>query len=691
MPYDRETGDNELARLRAENGELKRTLAELNARGTGGAICESEARFRSVVGSMNEGVVVQDAYGAILACNGMAERILGLTREQLMGRNSLDPCCRAIKENGLPFLAHEHPALVTLRTGISCRNVIMGLVKADGHVTWIDINSEPVPAVDAQGAAVVCTFTDVTAYRQTTQQLRASEERTRVALEAAHMGTWQYEPASGVVSMCVRAQEMFGLAPGAFGQTLDAYAECIHPDDRGSMNATLMRVLAADGAVDSFHAVHRTTRRPEERWIECYGRVWRNTQGVVVRMAGTAIDVTDQRRLEEHLVRGQRLEAVGRLAGGIAHDFNNVLTAIVGSADLCLLAPKQLHEHVGLIQESAARAARLVQQLLMFSKRQTVEPKVLDLSRVVMGLEALLRRLAGERIELAFVIAAEGHRVRADQGQLEQVLMNLVVNARDALPRGGRIQIGIVGAKKSGREVVSLSVRDDGIGMAREVVERAFDPFFTTKDSGTGLGLATCYDIVEQLGGTISIDSDESKGTLVCVELPRSHAPLSLAGSVAKKALKKGSETILLVDDDALVRSVARDLLASSGYHVLCAEDGKQALDKARAYERPIDLLLTDIAMPKMSGVELAQLIARSRPGTAVLLTSGYGGDALDREEGEAARARPFLAKPFTQHELLARVREVLDCCEQPASAGLREVRATPAPLRHEGAGAAGR
>jgi len=280
---------------------------------------------------------------------------------------------------------------------------------------------------------------------------------------------------------------------------------------------------------------------------------------------------------------------------------------------------------------------------------------------VVRDLEGLLRRLAGERVDLTFDVSREVQRIHADQGQLEQVLMNLVANARDALPRGGQIRVTLESMAQSGGEVVSLYVQDNGIGMSREVVEHAFDPFFTTKESGTGLGLATCYGIIEQLGGTITLDSAEGKGTKVHVTLPRSHGELSLGHSVAEAASKQGSETILLVDDDPMVRGVARELLESSGYLVLCAESAEQALAKAGAHDRGIDLLLTDVAMPQMSGIELSTAAGRQRPTLRVLLMSGYSGDAFAGDEAEVARTLPFLAKPFTRKDLLARVREVLD------------------------------
>ncbi len=487
-----------------------------------------------------------------------------------------------------------------------------------------------------------------------------SEERIRLALAAGRIGTWQYLPASGVVTFSPRIEEIFGLPIGSFKGTLEAYGECIHPDDRANMSATLQRVLMPNAAVDSFHAVHRSAGA-EVRWVECYGRVWRDAQARVMRMAGTVVDVTDQRRLEAQLARGQRLEAIGRLAGGIAHDFNNVLTAIVGSADLCLLAPHQLREHVALIHESAARAARLVEQLLTFSKRQEAERKVLDLGQVVLDLDGLLRRLAGERVRLTFAVSPDVHRVHADQGQLEQVLMNLVANARDALPRGGHIQVKLDACVEGAEEFACLVVEDDGVGMSQAVIDQAFDPFFTTKETGTGLGLATCYGIVGKLGGSIGIESSEGKGTRIRVLIPRSRAELSDAGIEVEAVSKRGSETILLVDDDAMVRTVARDLLVSSGYLVLAADGAEQALQTARAHDGTLDLLLTDVAMPKMSGVALAVAMQKLRPNTAVLLMSGYSGDAFERDETEAARALPFLSKPFTLKELLARVREVLD------------------------------
>ena len=453
--------------------------------------------------------------------------------------------------------------------------------------------------------------------------------------------------------------------------------ELIHSDDRAGVLVRLQEVMAAPRA-----RVHVAAR------VRHKNGNWRYLEGVFTNLlddpsVGAIVnnyrDVTDRRILEEQVMLAQKMEAIGRLAGGVAHDFNNILTAIGGYSDLLLadLPPNDRRRHdVEEIHQATQRAAALTQQLLAFSRRQVLQPKVINLNALVPDIEKLLRRLIGEDILFVTVLHPSLGNVRADPGQLEQVIVNLAVNARDAMPDGGRLTIETRNveldeayaaehpAVKPGRYVM-LAVTDTGVGMDEETKARIFEPFFTTKvrGKGTGLGLATVYGIVQQTGGHIWPYSEPGRGTTMRVYLPRVDAPadpIEHPRDAAPETLR-GSETILVVEDEAPVRAVTRQLLERNGYTVLEAPDGPSALAlvDGEAGGRHIDLLLTDVIMPGMSGRELAAQLNERRPNVRVLFMSGYTDDAVVRH-GMLEPGLAYLEKPFRPTALLRKVRGVL-------------------------------
>ncbi|MGZ3405748.1 MAG: ATP-binding protein, partial [Polyangia bacterium] len=389
-----------------------------------------------------------------------------------------------------------------------------------------------------------------------------------------------------------------------------------------------------------------------------------------------AHDITEHKRLEEQLQHAQRMEAVGRLAGGVAHDFNNILTAVRGHSEILLavLESESPHRrHADQIHRAAMRAAALTSQLLAFSRKQVLQPRTLDLNGLVANLTVMLRRLIGEHVELRTTLAERLGSVRADSGQIEQVLVNLVINARDAMPSGGVLAIAtenveIVEAAESqqnavpvGRWVV-LSVRDTGSGIDAATQARIFEPFFTTKEAGkgTGLGLSTAYGIVTQSGGQIVVDSAVGTGTTFRVFLPRIDAPSTASGrfAVDEGSGPKGQETVLLVEDDGDVREFVQDVLRAHGYQVLSAVDGAQALSVIEKHAGEIHLLVTDVIMPHMMGSEVAARITALRPSIKVLYISGYPGDAIVKQ---GVPEHSFVQKPFSVTALARRVRALLD------------------------------
>ena len=407
--------------------------------------------------------------------------------------------------------------------------------------------------------------------------------------------------------------------------------------------------------------------------------------GCLVRVWGTQRDITEQRHLEEQFRQAQKMEAVGQLAGGIAHDFNNLLTAILGNTQLLLrdLPPGgAMHADVEEIRKASERAAALTRQLLAYSRRQMLQPESLDLNVVVADMDRMLRRLIGEHIELATVLAPELGRVRADPSQLEQVMVNLVVNARDAMPEGGKLTIETANVELDeayAREhlgavagaYVRLAVTDTGTGMDASVRAHLFEPFFTTKEvgKGTGLGLATVYGIVKQSGGYVSVYTEPGHGSSFKVYLPRTASPASPASAAApasssttspRPPAARGSETILIVEDDPAVLALSSRALEAQGYTVLAAADGTAALRVVERHGGPIHLLLTDLVMPGMSGRDLAAHLAARRAGIRVLYMSGYPGDAVVHR-GALAPGSAFLQKPFAPDGLARKVRDVLD------------------------------
>jgi two-component system cell cycle sensor histidine kinase/response regulator CckA len=385
------------------------------------------------------------------------------------------------------------------------------------------------------------------------------------------------------------------------------------------------------------------------------------------------------RQSEEHLRQAQKIEAVGRLAAGVAHDFNNILTAITGHSELLLrqqAADDPLRKHAEQIEKAAHMAAALTRQLLTFSRKQLIEPRVLELNAAIVNIEKMLRRLIGEDIEFRTLLDPAAGHIKADPGQIDQVIMNLAVNARDAMPNGGKLTVTTANTTLgknhtknfpdlSAGEYVMMAIADTGIGMSEEVKAHLFEPFFTTKPpgKGTGLGLATCFGIVKQNAGHIEVHSEVGKGTTFKIYFPQVQTTLEPPrGRIAPTEAAGGNETVLLVEDEQGVRELAVGTLREKGYTVVEAVNGEEGLRIARQLEGKIDLVLTDVVMPVMGGKEMADALRTSHPGTKVLFISGYPDNALG-DHGVLRPGTGFLQKPYLTATLARKVREVLDEC----------------------------
>jgi PAS domain S-box-containing protein len=460
------------------------------------------------------------------------------------------------------------------------------------------------------------------------------------------------------------------LVLDADGRVLDANARAC--ELFGFARAAFVGRELADAAGYVGRALAAGPCRDEAAHCRADGTVLRlevSAAAVGPAVLATYRDATDRRRTEEGLRRAARLEAVGQLAGGVAHDFNNMLTVIAGYADVAadrLPADDPAGDALTEIRAAAHRAADLVRQLLAFSRQQVVRPRPVRLAERLADLRKMLARLLGEDVRLVTAADPDLAAVRADPTQIDQVLVNLAVNARDAMPAGGTLTIecrNLPAGDDRGR-VVRLTVSDTGTGMTEEVKARIFEPFFTTKPAGkgTGLGLATVFGIVRQAGGTIGVESRPGLGTTFRVDLPAAEAADEPDAPAAPRpaGVTRGSETILLVEDEDAVRMMALHVLQASGYQVLDAESGEQALRAVQSFGVPIRLLVTDVVLPGLGGRELADRLSVVQPAVRVLYTSGHTEDEVVRRGVETGRAH-FLPKPFSPRDLIRRVREVLD------------------------------
>jgi PAS domain S-box-containing protein len=513
--------------------------------------------------------------------------------------------------------------------------------------------------------ALMLEFRDVTETRRVEEALRLAEARLRSVVAASPIVLFALDR-EGIFTLSEgQGLKRLGLEPGqVVGMSaFEVYRG--HPD----ILQNLKQALAGEertGVVTVAGLDFETHYSP-----------LREADGRVVGVIGVAIDVTERHRLEDQLRQAQRMEAIGRLAGGVAHDFNNLLAAMLGHSELMigrLEAGHPLRRNVEEIQKAASRGAMLTRQLLAFGRKEMLSMRVLDVNAVVAGMEGMLQRLIGEDVELETFAATIPPAVRADRGQLEQVVLNLVVNARDAMPQGGKVTIEVHHAVldetyaaqhptvRPGPYVL-LTVTDTGRGMDAETLQHVFEPFFTTKErgKGTGLGLATVYGIVEQCGGHVIAYSEPGVGSTFKVYLPPADvAAIELDDPVVLGPTPGGHETILFVEDEDAVRATAREVLESSGYHVIEARDGVEALELASQHPGEIQLLVSDVVMPRMGGGELAQKLTAARPGVRVLYISGYPDDALVRH-GVVEHGSMLLQKPFALADFVRKVREVLD------------------------------
>jgi PAS domain S-box-containing protein len=494
--------------------------------------------------------------------------------------------------------------------------------------------------------------------------------------EVAHVGSWVARTdEAGRLGWSAETHRIFGVPIGAFEGTSEAFWAFVHPDDRDTVRATGAAALAGDRPFDFEHRIIRADGAV--RWLQERAHIVRDAQGQAVRMIGTVQDITERRQLEDQLRQSQKMEAIGRLAGGIAHDLNNALTAIAGYAELALGELESGHAARGDVEEirrAAERAGSVTRQLLAFSRKQLLEPRVFDLNETVAAIARMLSRLLGPEVRVQTRLADNVLPVLGDPGQIEQTLINLAVNARDAMPSGGQLIVSTARetvdddrarsyVPMSPGEYVVVRVADTGHGMSGDTKARIFEPFFTTKDvgKGTGLGLSMVYGTLKQCGGFIFVDSEVDRGTTFHLYFPAVAAatPAPHAASAAQDKERRGHETLLIVEDEPSVRNLVASSLRQEGFHLLLAASAEEALSIVDTFEGPIDLLLTDAIMPGKSGIELAAFMTTRSPGLRIIIMSGYTEETLSIPGGNGAVN--LLHKPFTPRQLRQRIRDALE------------------------------
>lgn len=649
---------------------------------TGRKRAEEELRFKNALlltqqEASIDGILVVDEKARILSYNRRFVEMWGVP-ESLVDSEQDAPVLQFVTSQVLDRRAflRQVQYLYEHRTESGSDEIVL----ADGRT--FDRYSAPMFGAEGTFYGRVWYFRDISAYKRAELELIESRNSLQIAVDAAKLGVWSHDLLTREVFWDERTRAIYGVTPEA-ELTLDLLFSLIAPEDREAAVRTTREQDPTNNANQSLE--FRIFRQDgTSGWIHARGTTMCNSSGQPVRQTGVLMDITEKklaeqemRGLEEQLRHAQKMEAVGRLAGGVAHDFNNLLMVIRSYAEMLqdsLAADDSSRKKTQQILQAAERAASLTAQLLAFSRKQIISSRIIDLNKTISETTNMLRRMVGEDVDFQIIGGESLWPIKADSDQIVQILMNLCVNSRDAMPRGGTLTIAtrnVTIGKESQEnqdtqnlppgEYVTLSVTDTGVGISGETQQRMFEPFFTTKEigRGTGLGLSTVYGIVEQSGGHIRIRSGVGEGACFTIYLPKSEEMATAAAEAEGEGYEVGTETLLVVEDEDALRESISEFLRALGYTVLEAESGQQALSVVAEFTGVIHLLLTDVVMPRMSGRELSEMLLTIRPGLKMIYMSGYTDDAVVRYGARDAGVM-FLQKPFSMATLARKVREAL-------------------------------
>jgi PAS domain S-box-containing protein len=626
------------------------------------------ATCRALVANFPEGIALLDRALRVTACNEAYLAISGGLSEDRSGPFSSD----LIHEEDLQqFRSALNGLLAT--PAASC---LLEYRVRQANGSWIWLEASAANLLDTPEVhALAVRIRDITERKQQELHLQRMSNILLESQKVGHFGSFEYVAATQETIWSEEEYRIYGIDPAhgspPYEQMLERH---IHRDDAALLDRTFREAFSKGGVYELEHRIVRPDGAV--RVVHDVAHPYFDNDGNLYKYIGTTHDVTERRELEAKLAHVQKMESIGQLAGGIAHDFNNLLIPIMGYAELAKAASAdddERHELLEQVIEAANRAASLTHQILAYSRKQILQPRVHDLNEIVLDFEAMTKRIIGEDIELRTFLDPHLYPVSVDRGQMDQILLNLVLNARDAMPRGGRLTLETTNVyldeayleKHKGTHTpghyAMLAVSDSGCGMDAATQERIFEPFFTTKQRGrgTGLGLATVFGIVNQHRGSIWVYSEIDKGTTFKIYLPRAHGAVEAIKTIAAEVLDRATGTILVVEDDQMVRKIVCETLEASGYKVIEAHGPDEALRLMTAPPAPIDLLLTDVVMPGMNGRQLHQKLAAIQPGLRVLYTSGYT-DNVIVHHGVLDGELHFLQKPFTLQALREKVRQSL-------------------------------
>jgi len=653
---------------RERSVDWSRATTEAYEAGEAESQADSDRRFRVLVEQVRDyAIFMVDPDGRSTTWNEGVRRLLGYEEREFLGQDSRMLFTPEDRTSGEP----EREFRTAAEEGRASDD--RWLVRKDGSRFWATGITARVNDHEGRLIGFSKVFRDRTDEKEAHDRLRDSEERLRVALRAARMGIWRWHLPTNIQRVDGSMARLLGLGDGEVVHSYEQFREHIHPDDRERVDLAFSQAARNGG---DMHVEFRVVWPDGTlRWLSDHGEVVSDVSGAPEYLTGAAVDITERKLAEERLIHAQRLDAVGHLAGGVAHEINNMMTVIIGFTTLMLdrLRDDERAAELREILRAATRAATITSQLLAFSRRQQLRPQVLDLNELIQGSEHMFRRVLGADKVFVLELAEDLAHVLADRGQLEQVLLNLTLNARDAMPRGGTFTISTRNVSFPARDAVSgddelpagsyvqVSVSDSGHGMDAATQARIFEPFFTTKPvgQGSGLGLATVFGIVRQSGGTVRLRSSPGEGATFSIYLPRvptEAVPPGHAREVSRG--ERGSGTVLVVEDEAQVRDFTCRVLTTHGYHCVEASNGVEALDVMRERGESIDLVLTDVVMPGLGGGALAQRLAELRPRLPVLFTSAYSGEDVVHR-GLIPADAPFLQKPFTPQALVAKLQSL--------------------------------